>query len=73
MIEAPVSRRGLFALWCDRGGGRFQSDLSAGSLKATRRQVRRFARTGMKCPETVDMARNVYKMADPGGQTLGRF
>ena len=50
MIEAPVSRRGPSAFWCDPGGGRFQDDLSAGNLKVTRRQVRRFARTGMKCP-----------------------
>ena len=45
MIEAPVSRRGLFAFWRNREGGRFQGDLSVGNLKATRRQARRFART----------------------------
>ena len=50
MIEAPGRRRGPFALWCDPGQGRFQGDLSAGNLKATRRQARRFAPTGMKCP-----------------------
>jgi hypothetical protein len=51
VIEASVIRRGLFALWFDPGRGRFQGDLSAGNLKAARRQARRFARTGMKCPE----------------------
>jgi hypothetical protein len=55
MIEAPVSRRGLFALWCDLGRVRFLGDLSVGNLKATRRQARRFARTGMKCPEAVHL------------------
>ena len=53
-------------MWRDLGCGWFQGDLSAGNLKATRRQVRRFARTGMACPETVDMAHAIYKMADPG-------
>tara|TARA_R110000751_G_scaffold48507_3_gene107952 strand:- start:11449 stop:11610 length:162 start_codon:yes stop_codon:yes gene_type:complete len=38
-------------LWRHLDGGRVQGDLSAGNLKATRRQARRFARTGMKCPE----------------------
>lgn len=51
MIEAPVSRRGPFFGVAVRAG-RFQGDLSAGNLKATRRQARRFARTGMKCPDT---------------------
>ena len=56
MIEAPVSRRGPFAFWRDPGGGRFQGDLSAGNLKATRRQARRFARTGIKRPQVVTFA-----------------
>ena len=53
MIEASVSRRGPFAFWYDLGRGWFQGDLSVGSLKATRRQARRFAQTGIECLETV--------------------
>ena len=51
MIEAPVTTRGPFAFWCDPGSGRFQGDLPAGNLKATRRQARRVART----PQRVDV------------------
>lgn len=51
MIEAPVFRRGLFALMYDLGRGRFQGDLSAGNLKAARRQARRFARTPLRGEE----------------------
>ena len=39
-------------LWGDRGWGRFQGDLSAGGRVTTRRQARRFAQAGMKCPMT---------------------
>lgn len=56
MIEAPVTTRGPFAFWCDPGSGRFQGDLSAGSRVATRRQARRFAQTGMECPEEMNFA-----------------
>ena len=33
MIEAPVSKRGLLALWCDLGLGGFQGDTSCPTLK----------------------------------------
>ncbi|AJE49524.1 hypothetical protein P73_4809 (plasmid) [Celeribacter indicus] len=56
MIEAPVSRRGPFALWRGLGRGWFLGDLSAGSQMATRRQARRFAQTGMECPEEMHFA-----------------
>jgi len=58
MIEAPVSRRGPFCVVRDPGGGRFQGDLSAGNLKDARRQARRFARTGIGCPEAVLQAKS---------------
>lgn len=49
-------RRGSSALWFDLGLGRFQGDRSAGNLKATRRPARRFARTGIPCPEAKKIA-----------------
>lgn len=55
MIEAPVSRRGSFALWHDPGGGRFLGDLLAGSLKATRELARRFARRGIFARKTAQI------------------
>lgn len=60
-------------LWRDLGRGWFQGGLSAGDQKATRQQAWRFARTGMACPVTVDMARDIYKMADPGDPKPGLF
>ena len=48
--RGPVRRRGLVAFPCAPGRRGVQGDLSAGDLKTSRRQARRFARMGACSP-----------------------